>query len=73
MIHNPEIARLFNRYAILLDIDRANSFRVRAYRNAARTIENLPRDVGEMLAAGEDLSELPGIGKDLAHKIAAIV
>ena len=73
MIHNPEIASLFNRYAILLDIDRANSFRVRAYRNAARTIENLPRDVGEMLAAGEDLSELPGIGKDLAHKIAAIV
>ncbi len=73
MIHNPEIAHLFNRYAILLDIDRANSFRVRAYRNAARTIENLPRDVGEMLAAGEDLSELPGIGKDLAHKIAAIV
>jgi len=72
-LHNQEIARLFNRYAILLDIDRANSFRVRAYRNAARTIENLPRDVAEMLAAREDLSELAGIGKDLAHKIAAIV
>ncbi len=72
-VHNQEIARLFNRYAILLDIDRANSFRVRAYRNAARTVENLPRDLSEMLAAGEDLSELPGIGKDLAHKILTIV
>ncbi|MDE3114856.1 MAG: DNA polymerase III, partial [Pseudomonadota bacterium] len=72
-VHNQEIARLFDRYAILLDIDRANSFRVRAYRNAARTVENLPRDLSEMLAAGEDLSELPGIGKDLAHKILTIV
>lgn len=72
-IQNQEIARLFNRYAILLEIDRANAFRVRAYRNAARTIENLPRSIAEMLAAGEDLAELPGIGKDLAHKLAAIV
>ena len=72
-IQNQEIARLFNRYAILLEIDRANAFRVRAYRNAARTIENLPRSVPELLAAGKDLSELPGIGKDLAHKLADIV
>lgn len=71
-IQNQEIARLFTRYAILLEIDRANAFRVRAYRNAARTIENLPRSIPEMLAAGEDLSELPGIGKDLAHKLADI-
>ena len=72
-IQNQEIARLFNRYAILLEIDRANAFRVRAYRNAARLIENLPRSIAEMLASGEDLSELPGIGKDLAHKLAEIV
>lgn len=71
-IQNQEIARLFNRYAVLLEMDRANAFRVRAYRNAARTIENLPRGVVEMLESGEDLSELPGIGKDLAHKLADI-
>jgi DNA polymerase (family 10) len=72
-IHNPEIARLLERYALLLEIDRANPFRVRAYRNAARVVENLPRDVSAMLGEGADLSELPGIGKDLAHKLAEIV
>lgn len=70
--HNAQIAEQFGRYATLLEIDGANSFRIRAYRNAARTIENLPRDVGAMLAQGEDLDDLPGIGKDLAGKIAEI-
>lgn len=68
-LHNAEIADLFDRFALLLDIEGANSFRVRAYHNAARTIENLPRDINMMLAEGADLTELPGIGEDLAHKI----
>jgi DNA polymerase (family X) len=49
------------------------NFRVRAYRRAARTIEGLPQSVRGLLAAGRDLSELPGIGKDLAGKISDIV
>jgi len=72
-IHNPEIAKLFNQYAVLLEVKGANPFRVRAYRNAARTIGNLPRDVASMLREGADLTELPGIGEDLAHKLADIV
>lgn len=72
-IQNPEIADLFRRYATLLEIEDANPFRVRAYRNAARTIDNLPRSLAELLEEGADLSELPGIGEDLAGKIAAIV
>lgn len=72
-IHNPQIAELFNRYAVLLEIQGDNPFRVRAYRNAARTIENLPRDVSTMLRDGADLTKLPGIGDDLAHKIQEIV
>ena len=72
-IRNDEIARLFNRYAILLEIDRASPFRVRAYRNAALTIENLSREVSAIVRAGEDLAELPGIGADLARKLADIV
>ncbi|MGB8365138.1 MAG: DNA polymerase/3'-5' exonuclease PolX [Rhizomicrobium sp.] len=70
--HNTDIADRFERYAVLLEIDGANPFRVRAYRNAARTIENLPRDVGTIIAEGGDLDDLPGIGKDLAGKIAEI-
>lgn len=71
-IHNAEIAELFDRYAILLEMKGANPFRVRAYRNAARTIENLPRDINRMLDEGSNLAELPGIGEDLAKKIAEI-
>ena len=72
-IHNPEIAKLFSQYAVLLEVKGANPFRVRAYRNAARTVENLPRDIAAMLREGADLTELPGIGEDLAHKISEIV
>ncbi len=72
-IHNKQVAEQFNRLADLLEIQGANTFRVRAYRNAAQTVESLPRDAQEMLEDGEDLSELPGIGDDLAGKIKEIV
>ena len=71
-IHNADIASIFRRLADLLEIEGANPFRVRAYRNAAQTIEDLPRGVAGMIAAGEDLSVLPGIGGDLAGKIEEI-
>ncbi len=72
-VHNAEIAAMFNQAADLLDIEGANPFRVRAYRQAARVIEALPQSVASMVTAGEDLSKLRGIGKDLAGKLAAIV
>ncbi|RMH32510.1 MAG: DNA polymerase/3'-5' exonuclease PolX [Nitrospirae bacterium] len=72
-IHNAEIARIFSLLADLLEIEGANPFRVRAYRNAARTIESLPHNVEAMVREGADLSELPGIGEDLAGKIKEIV
>jgi DNA polymerase (family 10) len=72
-VQNAEIAAMFDQTADLLEIKGENPFRVRAYRRAARTVEGLPQSVRSMLAAQADLSELPGIGKDLAGKIAAIV
>lgn len=72
-VKNRDVARLFTRYATLLEIEGANPFRIRAYRNAARIIEELPRNVGDMIREGEDLSRLSGIGKDLAAKIGEIV
>ncbi|VFU11136.1 DNA polymerase/3'-5' exonuclease PolX [Methylocella tundrae] len=72
-VQNAEIAALFDQAAELLEIKGDNPFRSRAYRRAARLIEGLPKSVTSLLKAGEDLSELPGIGKDLAGKIAAIV
>ncbi len=72
-IHNRDVAEIFNKVADLLDIEGANQFRVRAYRNAARSISSLPRGVSEMVRDNEDLSKMPGIGKDLAGKIREIV
>ena len=72
-IHNSDVEAIFNRVADLLEIEGANPFRVRAYRNAARTIGGLSRSVADMVQASEDLSELPGIGEDLAGKIDEIV
>ncbi len=72
-VRNAEIAELFDRMAALLEIQGANPFRVRAYRNAARTLDASPRSVADMLAEEEDLSRLPGIGKDLAGKIAEFI
>jgi len=72
-IHNIEMAESFNRLADLLEIQGANPFRIRAYRNAARTLEGLPQSAASLVAEGQDLSQLPGIGKDLAGKIQEMV
>ena len=70
-MENPEVAQIFDEVADLLDIQGANPFRVRAYRNAARTIRDFSRPLAETPC--ERLAELPGIGKDLAGKIETIV
>lgn len=72
-VHNADIASVFNEIADLLQIEGENPFRIRAYRNAARTVQGLGRNVAELVAAGEDLTMLPGIGKDLAAKISEII
>ncbi len=71
-VHNAEIATMFDQAAELLEIKGDNPFRIRAYRRAARVVEGLPKSVATLVKGGEDLSELPGIGKDLAGKIAEI-
>lgn len=68
-IHNADIAAIFEEIADLLEIQGANPFRIRAYRNAARTVGELGRDIAGMLQAGGELPKLPGIGTDLAAKI----
>ena len=72
-IHNADIAAIFEEIAELLEIQNENPFRIRAYRNAARQVEGMGVPVADMVAKGEDLTELPGIGDDLAAKIQEIV
>ncbi|MEW6705658.1 MAG: DNA polymerase/3'-5' exonuclease PolX [Pseudomonadota bacterium] len=70
---NADVAAVFDEIADLLEVRNANVFRVRAYRNAARMLGELGRDVKAMVDQGEDLDALPGIGPDLAGKITEIV
>lgn len=72
-VHNADIAAVFDEIADLLEIVGDNPFRIRAYRNAARTLRDLGREVSGMLQQGENLTTLPGIGEDLAAKIQEIV
>jgi DNA polymerase (family 10) len=72
-LHNRDVAEILNTVADLLDIQEANPFRIRAYRNAARTVLDLSDSVADMVESGRGLSGLPGIGKDLAEKIEQIV
>jgi DNA polymerase (family 10) len=74
-MENVEIAHLLNQYADLLEIQGADLFRMRAYRNAARTIESLSQPIAQVIAEGKDLTKLklPGIGKGMTEHIEEIV
>lgn len=72
-VKNHDIANIFEKIADLLEIEGENRFRIRAYHNAAMTLENLSQNAADMVKRGEDLTKLPGIGEDLADKIVTIV
>lgn len=66
--HNQQVATIFRSIAERLASQRANPYRVRAYRKAADTIETLEEDIAAV-AARQALEDLDGIGRDLADKI----
>lgn len=72
-MENIDVAKIFDEVADLLEIQGANPFRIRAYRTAARTMETLAEPAARMVAGGDGLEELPGIGADLAGKIRTIL
>ena len=72
-VHNADLAAVFEEIGDRLEIEGANPFRIRAYRNAARQLQAMGVPVADLVAKGEDLSELPSIGEDLAAKIKEIV
>ncbi len=71
-IHNSDIADALNEIADLLSLDDANQFRIRAYRNAARTVKGLSQSVTDLVHDGKDLSDYSGIGQSMAGKIETI-
>ena len=73
-MQNADIARLLGEVADLLEISAGNPFKVRAYRNAARTVADHPDPIAELVKGGEfDLTDLAGIGAGIAKEITALV
>ena len=73
MVTNKQIAEIFAKTADLLEVKGENPFKVRAYRNAARMLENSSKDFNKLVKEGFDLTKLPGIGHDLSEYIKEIV
>lgn len=67
-----QVARIFDEIAVFLELQGENPFKSRAYQNAARTIEALERDLKELVETG-DIERVPGLGKALVEKVAALV
>ncbi len=73
-MNNARIAEALDLVADLLEFQNANPFRVRAYRNGARTVRDYPEQMQSIVGdANRKLTDLDGVGKDLADKIATLV
>jgi DNA polymerase (family X) len=73
-VTNADIAATFEQIADLLEYQGSNVFRVRAYRNAARTIEGMVESLAAVRADSvRSLTDLEGIGSDLAEKIGTLL
>ena len=72
-MENLEIAKVLSQMADQLEIQDANPFRVRAYRNAARFVDGYATPMRKLVEEESDLTELPGIGKDMASHIENLV
>jgi DNA polymerase (family 10) len=66
------IADVLEKIATLLELKDENPFKIRAYVNAARSLETWGGNIGD-LANEEVLEKIPGIGKAIAAKIKELV
>ena len=72
-VSNERIADQLEEIADLLDVQGESAFRIRAYRNAARELRDLPRQVADLVSEGVKLTTLRGIGDGIAKKIVELV
>jgi DNA polymerase (family 10) len=68
-VTNARIALVFEEIADLLEVQGENPFRIRAYRNAARMVNQQGPDFAQRAARGEALGKIFGVGADLDEKI----
>jgi DNA polymerase (family 10) len=71
-MENRKVAQILHNIADILEIKGENPFRIRAYRRAAHNIEEFGANLVDMHRRGE-LTTIPGVGRDLAAKVAEIL
>ena len=71
-MRNADVAAMLNRVADLLEIRGENFFKIRAYREAVRQLDNLTTEVEDMIKEGK-LKDVPGIGEAIEKKIVEYV
>ncbi|MDQ6767879.1 MAG: DNA polymerase/3'-5' exonuclease PolX [Candidatus Eremiobacteraeota bacterium] len=69
---NFVVAQRLNEIASLMEFDGEPFFKIKAYERAARSLEDSPTPVDELIRTGE-LEQLPGIGKAISQKVADIM
>jgi len=74
-ISNDNIAQMLNLIADLLEVQGANPFRIRAYRNGARSVQTAGESLAELVQQNQidALKDLPNIGEGIASTIAEFV
>lgn len=69
---NTQVAEFLENIADMLELKGDSPFRIRAYREAARSIESLTEDITDVIERGE-LQEVRGVGESIAAKIEEFV
>ncbi len=72
-MQNATIARIFDEIADFLEIKGENPFKIRSYRNVARTIRNFPQKIEDYVREGGELRKIEGIGEAIEKKIMEIL
>ena len=72
MIDKKHVIHQLEEMAVLLELSGANPFKVRAFSNAARTLQGVPEDIEELIRSGH-LTQIKGIGKSIADFITEFV
>lgn len=67
-----QVAAILAEIGTLLELQGENAFRCNAYHNAARAVQQLEEDLGDLVRAGR-LTSVPGIGETLRDKITTLV
>ena len=72
MVDRDQVAAVLAEIGTLLELQGENKFRVNAYHNGARAVQQMEEDLGEVVRQGR-LTEIAGIGETLRDKIVTLV